>query len=259
MVQPDAVYWLGGLAHEQKSQTIFSSSMIASSFSKEYFVLILIPENDGKSTYEWEDIIETHCKPSVSITSIVLQTHTFEHWLQAGYTFAVKVCQQGELIYNQYYPQLNNTHNSKCTDENEIKAFYKLGLSKANEFLKTAELCSLCQQNTLAVFMLHQSTEQGLTALLKAGAGYHRRTHNLGRLIRLSYLITSKTQHIFPQDSEQDKRLFKLLQNAYSDARYKRDYKVSNADFSVLLERVKSLVKLLCRDFQKDVIVCNAS
>ena len=93
--------------------------------------------------------------------------------------------------------------------------------------------------------MLHQSAEQALRTLLKIGTGYHVNTHNIDRLIRYAGLVSYQLPDILPQKTEQQKRLFGLLQRAYVDARYKEDYKISTDDLLYLMEKVQQIHDIL--------------
>ena len=245
VVKPDMIYLLGSSQQEIKSESIFISNPTKVNYTSEHYLLILISELNDKNIYEWEEIIECRCKSIIPIICIVLQTSNFEKWLMAGHSFAVKVFQSANITYSTPTSPFDDIAVGESSDQKEIKEFYNTGINKAKEFLKTAELCRLCDQNALAMFMLHQSAEQALTALIKAGTGYHRRTHNLSRLIKLSGMVTSKVKSIFPQHTEEDKSLLKLLQSAYSDARYKRGYGVREEDSKIWSTRLTILLKFL--------------
>ncbi|UII21570.1 HEPN domain-containing protein [Fulvivirga ligni] len=246
VVKPDMIYLLGSSQREIKSESIFISNPTTVNYTSEYYLLIVIPELNDKNTYEWEEIIECRCKSIIPIICIVLQTSIFEKWLKAGHSFAVKVFQSADIIHSSQRSLFDDVTLGEITDQKEIKDFYNTGINKAKEFLKTAELCRLSDQNALAMFMLHQSAEQALTALIKAGTGYHRRTHNLSRLIRLSGLVTNEVRSIFPQHTEEDKRLLKLLQSAYSDGRYKREYRVRMDDLLLCIRHVSVVLEICC-------------
>ncbi|MGJ7030857.1 HEPN domain-containing protein [Niabella hirudinis] len=93
--------------------------------------------------------------------------------------------------------------------------------------------------------MLHQSAEQALRALLKAGTGYHANTHSIDRLLRYGSLVAHQLPEIFPRQTEQEKRLFNLLQKAYIDTRYKEDYKITDEELSTLTGKIRRIHEVL--------------
>ena len=57
---------------------------------------------------------------------------------------------------------------------------------------------------------------------------------------------------VFPQGTDEEKRLFELLRRAYVDARYKMDeYNISKKELDYLaekVERLKEVTEKLCRE-----------
>lgn len=118
------------------------------------------------------------------------------------------------------------------------------------KFLAGAELYTVRKQYKLAAFMLHQTAEHSLLTLLQVTTGMRVNTHNLDRLIRYASMVSYKLQHIFPRNKDNEKRLFKLLQHAYSDARYKDDYSIHFQEVEALTKQVNELkeeVVSLCK------------
>lgn len=70
----------------------------------------------------------------------------------------------------------------------------------------------------------------------------------------LEFLINYARQHtldickVFPKDTDEEKQLFQLLQDAYVPARYNKDFVVAKEDIDRLLRKVEQL-----RDITQDV------
>src|SRR5690606_7499001 len=101
------------------------------------------------------------------------------------------------------------------------------------------------KQHKMAAFMLHQSAEQALRTLLKMGTGYHANTHSIDRLLRYGSLVAYQLPQLFPRQTDQEKRLFNLLQKAYIDTRYKEDYKITDNELLTLTERIRRTHEIL--------------
>lgn len=52
---------------------------------------------------------------------------------------------------------------------------------------------------------------------------------------------TLRLASVFPRDTEEERRLFKLLQDAYVQARYNKDFTVTRADIDALIPRIELL------------------
>jgi HEPN domain-containing protein len=179
------------------------------------------------------------------ITTIVLQSSTFEEWLKGGHRFAVRVWQSAPRLYDAGSTCWTSTIDSIAPSEEELKKRYTAGLNKGREFLAGAELFRIRKQNSMAAFMLHQSAEQALKTLLEMGTAFHSNSHNLTRLLRYTRFVLPRILSIFPQDTDHERRLFQLLQKAYVDARYKEDYKISASELTCLNERVTQIHNIL--------------
>ncbi|SDD77733.1 HEPN domain-containing protein [Niabella drilacis] len=243
---PDMIFLLGAMLHRKRSESIFNESAPYSQQLSDCTLLILLPNLANKELHEWQDKIENHCGAILPVTTLVLATPTFVEWLQACLPFALSVWRHAPVLYDTGHicrediPELK----APISNKDAIKQ-WEDGLSKAREFLAGAELYRVRKQHKMAAFMLHQSAEQALRALLKAGTGYHANTHSIDRLLRYSSLVAHQLPEIFPRQTEQDKRLFNLLQKAYIDTRYKEDYKITDEELLTLTGKVRCVHELL--------------
>tara|TARA_Y100000310_G_scaffold341280_1_gene439954 strand:- start:450 stop:1319 length:870 start_codon:yes stop_codon:yes gene_type:complete len=102
-----------------------------------------------------------------------------------------------------------------------------------------------------AVFELHQATEALYTTVLLVFSGYKPKTHDLKKLRRRVNQVDPRFKDTFPENTDEDKRLFQLLTKAYVDARYKPSYTITKEELEVLKKKaidLKDLVKKLCNE-----------
>jgi HEPN domain-containing protein len=244
--KPDMIFLLGASLQRRRSESIFNEQAPTSQHISDCFLLVLIPNLCNKELHEWQDKIENNCKCLMPVTALVLQTATFEEWLRSGHKFALTVAQSAAPVYDAGNISLAIPQNVANTiTGKDCEKQYTDGLMKAKEFLAGAELYRIRKQHTMAAFMLHQSAEQALRTLLKICTGYHANTHSLDRLIRYGSLIAYQLPDIFPQRTDNEKRLFSLLQKAYIDTRYKEDYKINNDDLLYLSEKLRHIHAIL--------------
>jgi len=242
---PDMIYLLGGTLLCRHSESIFCDKTPALQHVSDYFLLVLLNNLEGKEQYEWQDKIEQRCSECVSVTVIVMQTSIFDGWLQAGHRFARTVVHSAIPLYKAEGVSFSPAPEADTiAEQKSIAKYYRDGLAKGREFLAGAELFRIRNQYRLSAFMLHQATEHCLHGLIKAGTGFHAYTHNLDRLIRYGSLVCYQLQDIFSRKTEEDKRLFSLLQKAYGDARYKEDYSIDLKSLLLLIDNVSYLLDL---------------
>ncbi|SDX68861.1 HEPN domain-containing protein [Hydrobacter penzbergensis] len=244
--KPDMIFLLGASLWHRRSESVFNESAPDSQHLSDCFLLVLMPGFGNKEPHEWQDKIEANCKSIMPVTIIVLQTATFESWLKAGHRFALTVWQSASPIYDSGNVSMVIPQGFTGIGMNkEEEKQYSDGLMKAKEFLAGSELFRIRKQHAMAAFMLHQSAEQALRTLLRTSAGYYANTHSLDRLIRYASFVSHQLPDIFRQKTDEEKRLFSLLQKAYIDTRYKEDYKISNDDLVCLSEKIRYLHEIL--------------
>lgn len=92
--------------------------------------------------------------------------------------------------------------------------------------------------------MLHQATEHTCIAVIKACIDYRASTHNLSKLLALTENFTPYPSWVFPQISEDEIALFKLLLCAYSDVRYCENFSMPMEKAKILRQRIKDLQRI---------------
>jgi HEPN domain-containing protein len=242
---PDFIFLLASTSSQIKTESIFHPTAQGTQEMSNSFFLVLIPGLSNKELHDWQDKIETHCRAILSITALVLQTDCFEEWLTVGHKFALIVMRSAPLLYNSgnHILPVPEQYNIPSTGKDAEMQFNE-GLSKSKEFLAGSELYQVRKHHGIAAFMLHQATEQALRALVKAGTGYHANTHSIDRLLRYAGLVCPSLVGAFSQTSEEDKRLFQLLQKAYIATRYKEDYKISGNELLLLTGKTRHIQQL---------------
>lgn len=120
---------------------------------------------------------------------------------------------------------------------------------RANNFYDGFEFFFDKKRFNESAFMLHQTTDRLYTAILLVFTRYKPKSHDLLILRKFANTIDPELAMVFPLDTTENKHLFKLLRNAYVDARYKPSYVITEEELSKLGEQVnylKHLVEKLC-------------
>ena len=80
---------------------------------------------------------------------------------------------------------------------------------------------------------------------------YGYKEHDLEFLIEKCKPYTLDLAKVFPRDTDEEERLFKLLQRAYIEARYnKKNFTVTKADIDALISRIellRDIIEKICR------------
>lgn len=92
-----------------------------------------------------------------------------------------------------------------------------------------------------SAFYLHQATESFYNTILLVFTGYKKKLHDIEILGSLASNYSNELLKIFPRDTAEQKECFILLQKAYIDARYNKNYKITEEQLLYLIKRVEKL------------------
>ena len=172
--------------------------------------------------------------------------------LSEGRYFYVDILAQGIMLYDSEEYQLA----TPCDlDYPKIKKMAQEYLnnkfSRANSFLFDVPKTLKRKDYKQASFYLHQATENFLKSIPLVYVLYGYKEHDLEFLIEKCKPYTLELAKVFPRDTPEEERLFKLLQRAYVEARYNDDFAVSKDDtdaLTVRVERLRDITEKVCRD-----------
>ncbi len=241
----EMIFLLGSRYCHSCSESIFHADVKNNEQMVQCFLLVLVPEHCSKELHRLEEKIEGSCSALMTVTALVITSSLFKAWLGECHRFACRVRSSALLIFDSGSCELPPVPDENFIVKKSSERMFDEGLMKAREFLAGSELFRVRKQHAMAAFMLHQSAEQTLRALVNAVTGYHVNTHSIDRLLRFAVLVSFDVPLVFPQHTEEEKRLFQFLQKAYIHTRYKDDYAISHADLLVLTERVKRINELV--------------
>jgi len=145
----------------------------------------------------------------------------------------------------------------KSLKKARAKEHFNHWFSKADSFLERFNLMFEQEKFADAAFDLHQVAESCYKAILLVYNNRFPREHFLEILIKEVQKIYPNIVKIFPGESDEDKRLFKLLEYAYIGGRYDPKFKINKKELKFLLSKVNRLLTLskkICRQKIEEII-----
>ena len=175
----------------------------------------------------------------------------FNENLREGRYFFIDIVKEGILLYDSGRSKLEEP--KELTVEQRLKLaeeYFENYFKKANEFYDFFQIAFNKETYAMAAFLLHQTTENLYSTALLVLTTYRPRGHDIENFGKLAASLDPVFNTVFPLDTDEHKRLFELLKNAYVDARYKMNYKITKEELEWLSGRVKKLEALteeVCR------------
>ncbi|MCC8377187.1 MAG: HEPN domain-containing protein [Rickettsia endosymbiont of Graphium doson] len=117
---------------------------------------------------------------------------------------------------------------------------YAYWFDKGKSFLDCKDSLEKGYLNKCA-FELHQATESFYSAILLVFSNYKPKLHDIEKLSSMAENYSSELLQVFPIATPEQKKCFTLLQKAYVDARYDKNYKITKEQLFYLIERIEKL------------------
>lgn len=173
--------------------------------------------------------------------------------LSEGRYFYVEILAQGVMLYDSGEYRLATPRELDYAEIKEMaEAYYKDKYSDAGDFLFHAKIAQERGTYQMCSFMLHQATENYIKTIPLVYVLYGYKEHDLEFLIEKCKPYTLDLAKVFPRDTDEEERLFKLLQRAYIEARYnKKNFAVTKADIDAIvpkIELLRDVVEKVCKE-----------
>jgi len=191
---------------------------------------------------EYETLIEAGCSLGTQLSFSLHQASHLNNAVKEGHIFYSLVCTEENLMYWSEEKEWPVTPEERIKElsQNALQRFQN-NFSKAETFLQHATQCVLQQNNKLTAFFLQQAAELCCRAILISLTGRDKKTHSITSLKKTCRRCTAVVDQAFPCYTEEDKRLLKILDDAYIAARYEDGFSLSATDMELLLLKVQQL------------------
>ena len=231
------------------------------SYASDYDFLIITTgkkQENGISSFD----LERKIKKEIEDRSVIRHSHN-PHFviepidyvnseLEKSRYFFSDIKKEGILLYDSKEFELSPPRELSSEERRQIaKEDYGQWYNSGKEFLRITQLCFSENMLNKAAFQLHQATESFFNCTLLVLTGYKPKTHDLEELNKFCSAQLNDFLTIFPIATKEQKDCFKLLQKAYIEARYNKNYKITKEQLDYLIvrvERLREIVEKVCEE-----------
>ena len=252
----EMVILFGSYARGNWTEERYVEKGITYEYRSDYDILVVLTHEDLKQQFRIEDKVKAELTNNGKVkTPVSLIFHGIKHLnnaLTIGNYFFKDIKEEGGVLYDSEKFKLA-TPKKLTAEQYQKKArdYFHQWFKSANGFMKQFKYALSDNEFNIAAFQLHQATERYYTTILLVFTDYRPKDHNLETL-GIKVEMCDKRFVVFPQTTDEEKRLFELLKNAYIDARYKMDeYSISKEELEYLSGKVnllKELTEQICKD-----------
>jgi HEPN domain-containing protein len=251
LVMPEKIILFGSYATGKWQEDVHIEGHITYEYISDYDLLVATRQGDNRPEHQIQELAETKSQPltSIPINVIVHGIDYVNRQIEEGQFFFTDIKKEGILLYDAGSVQLAEPRNLTPQEKKEItQRGFDIYFTAGKNFLAH----SIYGKDVLhslndSVFQLHQSAERFYDAMILVFTGYKPKTHNLGKLLKMSRDFSPELSTVFPNNSKTEIHLFTLLKKAYVDARYNDNYVITEDELNTLIERVKKLQEIVER------------
>lgn len=168
--------------------------------------------------------------------------------LSDGRYFYVEVQREGVMLYDSGKFQLVEPRKLRYDEiRQQAEEYYEEKFTRSTGFLRSARHAVDDEDLQMASFMLHQACENAYISIRLVFTLYNGKLHDLKKYIKLVRRYSPDLDKVFPCDTEEEKRLFKLIRAAYVEGRYNPKFVVTQEDIDALIPKVELLREIAQR------------
>ncbi len=251
----DMIILFGSYARGDWVEDTYVEDGVTYEYKSDYDILV-ISDNEtiaGRYRY-WYELAQKAARGPVK-TRITIIAHDIEHInnsLRKGQYFFTDIKKEGILLYDSRKFKLARRRKlDPAQRKAAAKQYFEEWFNNAEVFYKHFEYAIKDGDYKNAAFQLHQAAESFYKTVLLVFTNYRPKGHYLDSLGSTVCAFSPKFLTVFPMATDEQKKCFDLLNEAYVRARYDRGYKITKQQLDYLAERVKVLQRLtkkICED-----------
>lgn len=241
----DMLILFGSHARGDWVSDVYREGHITYEYDSDYDLLVLVANEDIKNDISlWRNVEkEIRAVTNVTVNLLVDSIKFVNNQIEESNYFYLDIKNEGIILYDT--GKFHLTSPSSVRSKQMLIDDLNFWKNKASDFLKDYEHNIKDGALNNAAFHLSQATESLYFAILVVFTGYKLKSHNIGKIAELAEIINPKLKDIFPEETDDQKRMFDLLKKAYIDARYKQNYEITLDQLKYLEIRIKVLFELV--------------
>ena len=241
----ELVILFGSYARGDAVHDVTLSGRTTYEYASDFDILVIVKSQSLADQIDlWYDIEDKAGKLPVE-TPVTLIAHDIAFvnaQLEKGQYFFSDIKKEGVILYDSKNCQLSEP--KPLTPKQRLgraRSDFEYWFARANEFYRSYELNLKEDQYRIAAFDLHQATENFYKTVLLVYTNYRPKTHKIDKLSKMAGGHDPALFRIFPMGTDEEKRRFDLLRQAYVGARYDTGYIITTEELKYLARCIQIL------------------
>lgn len=247
--EAEMIILFGSYARDTWVEDTYVEDKITYEYVSDFDILLITPSQKIAAQARRQTIVEQAIERKKQIkTPVSIIYHGVDYVntsISQGHYFFVDIKREGIILYDSQKYKLAEPRELTPADKRKIaKEDFEQWFESAKNFYFYYGVALKRQDYKGAAFLLHQAAERFYHTVILVFTANKPKMHNLETLSKRAANMDGEFLKVFPRDTAEQDRLFKLLKHAYVDARYKKDYKITKPELEYLARRAKVLQRL---------------
>lgn len=251
-IEPEKIILFGSYATGRWVEDRYTEGHILYEYISDYDILVITKRGERKKDYEVQDQVINTFRPRTPINIIANDIDKVNKELERSQYFFTDIKKEGILLYDAGNIPLAEARELTNEEKKQIaQDDYDQWYKVARGFLIDAANATERDDRNHATFYLHQASEAIYNAVMLVFTGYKPKTHNIEMLYHYNKNHSKELAMVFPQNTEEENNLFKLLKSGYIDARYNKNFTITQEELQALIHRVtqlKDIAERICKE-----------
>ncbi|MDT0651698.1 HEPN domain-containing protein [Autumnicola edwardsiae] len=200
----------------------------------------------------------------ISVTEIFQEHPQFVYRIYEE-TYAIEQLKEGNIFFLQGFLIKYLKYGAlktECKDWDfkealqKTETLFKKEYTKALDFQQGANFYIEKENYPQAAFMFHQSIELSFRTVELITMGKEKICHGITYHQKYIQNFVPELGHLFSKENEQETQLLDLLDTAYRNVRYDRDYEISLKSIKLLQNKLDKMLKIVENEFEKRHAYC---
>ena len=236
----------------------YEEDHITYEYRSDFDILIVTADKEREHAVNQDNSLRDELEPAQGGTRVNFIVHTI-HYLNQKLAerrfFFMDILKDGFLLHDAKRYKLIRPPKAlpPAMMLEHATEYFEEWMGSADGFFKMANTAMSEKELKISAFLHHQSAERYITCLLLVHTGYRPKEHDMEKLLRQAAGIDPRYDRIFPNNTKEEKHLFDLLRRAYVDARYSKNYRITEKELTAIAERIQQLKAVTTNACEKKI------
>jgi HEPN domain-containing protein/predicted nucleotidyltransferase len=249
VAQPIKVILFGSYAKDTWVDDITVEGNVTFAYHSDFDFLVVTRDNSVKE-FELKSKIENRAVHRVDgiVSAIVHSIDYINEGLSYHQYFFKQIIEEGILLFDTEEVEFVIPVELKPQQLiDRAQEYFDIWFPMGRDFLIDGKSALKRRSLRVSNFHLHQAAEHFFAALLLVLTGFKPKSHNLENLRFYSKNLSLELYKLFADsaDTDHQSNIFEILKKGYVDARYKKEFVVTEGEIELALSKVLQMEKMV--------------